>query len=503
MTREPVIVIGGGIAGLTAAALLTFEGVPITLLESHHQFGGCAGTFRRGPFVFDVGATQVAGLEPGGSHERVFRHLGCPLPGAELLELACLIDLLDGSEPIHLWHDAGKWEKERRRQFPGCEAFWSLCDFLHKSNWDFAGRDPVLPARNIWDFAQLLKAIRPMNLGTGLLSTFCVSDLLRICGCAHDKRLRHFLDLQLRLYSQKPAERTAALYGATVLQMAQEPLGLWHLKGSMQKLADHLASCISRDGGKLLTRHRVVGLAGGGHKHPWKVDVISPDERLLQLESRDVVCSLPPQCLLKLIQPGAGLPDSYRKRLELLPKPSGAIVFYGAVDRALLPENCPAHIQLAVTDPGALFISISREGDGRAPKGTATLIASVFTKTADWCFLSKPEYKKQKHLTLIKIMSELEKYFDFDSKGWLHKELATPKSFSHWTGRPEGIVGGLGQDPGIFGLFGLPSRTPTAGLWLCGDSIYPGEGTAGVTQSALIVSRQLMAQRGLQMNVPG
>ena len=75
-----MIVIGGGIAGLTAAALLAHDGIAVTLLEAHHQAGGCAGTFRRGAWTFDVGATQVAGLEPGGSHARILRHLGLALP---------------------------------------------------------------------------------------------------------------------------------------------------------------------------------------------------------------------------------------------------------------------------------------------------------------------------------------------------------------------------------------------------------------------------------------
>jgi phytoene dehydrogenase-like protein len=44
-----VLVVGAGIAGLTAAALLAKQGRSVVLLEAHHQSGGCAGTFRRGP----------------------------------------------------------------------------------------------------------------------------------------------------------------------------------------------------------------------------------------------------------------------------------------------------------------------------------------------------------------------------------------------------------------------------------------------------------------------
>ncbi|MFM8008175.1 MAG: C-3',4' desaturase CrtD, partial [Dolichospermum sp.] len=82
-------------------------------------------------------------------------------------------------------------------------------------------------------------------------------DALRLCGLGNDKRLRTFLDLQLKLYSQVSAEETALLYAATALNVSQLPQGLFHLQGSMQVLSDRLVESLERDGGKLLMRHTI------------------------------------------------------------------------------------------------------------------------------------------------------------------------------------------------------------------------------------------------------
>ncbi len=147
-------------------------------------------------------------------------------------------------------------------------------------------------------------------------------------------------------------------------------------------------------------------------------------------------------------------------------------------------------------DLGSLFISFSEDGDGRAPKGEITIIASVFANVNDWQGINRNVYMTKKNYFFKKISQAIEKSFEISPENWLHRELATPLSFERWTNRPKGIVGGLGQNPDIFGIFGLSSRTPMRGLWLCGDSIYPGEGTAGVSQSAAMVARQIIASKG-------
>ena len=78
MRKSEIVVVGAGIAGLTSAAILSKQGLSVPLIDSHTQSGGCAGTFKRKNYIFDVGATQVAGLEKGGIHSVSYTHLTLP-----------------------------------------------------------------------------------------------------------------------------------------------------------------------------------------------------------------------------------------------------------------------------------------------------------------------------------------------------------------------------------------------------------------------------------------
>jgi phytoene dehydrogenase-like protein len=55
MTARHVVVIGGGLAGITAAIELREAGVEVTLLESRPWLGGATCSFTRGSLTIDNG----------------------------------------------------------------------------------------------------------------------------------------------------------------------------------------------------------------------------------------------------------------------------------------------------------------------------------------------------------------------------------------------------------------------------------------------------------------
>lgn len=494
--NEKVIVVGAGIAGLTAGALLARWGYEVSIFDQAIVPGGCASTFKRRGFTFDVGATQVAGLEPGGIHHRIFRELEVDPPQATNCDPACAVFLPGENQPISVWRDQEKWIAQRKSQFPGSEPFWQLMATLFRASWKFQGRDPVLPPRNLWDLWQLVQALRLDTMTTVPFTLMTVGDALRLYGLEKDRRLKTFLDLQLKLYSQVDADSTALLYAATALAVSQSPQGLFHLQGSMQVLSDRLTEALEKYGGKLFMRHTVEKI------HTDSTGAIGVTIRnqktgqVWQEKGNQIVTNVTVQNLMQLLdQP----PQGYQKRVDKLPEGSGAFVVYLGVKSEAIPSECPPHLQFlydydgVIGENNSLFVSVSKPGDGRAPEGCATLIASSFTDTQIWWNKSEEEYQQLKEKYTQGAITRLGEYFNLKAETIIHQEAATPRTFAHFTARDRGMVGGIGQRVPNFGPFGFANRTPIKHLWLVGDSTHPGEGTAGVSYSALTVARQIMA----------
>ncbi len=77
-----VIVIGAGIGGLTAAALLSKAGLSVCVLEKEPHVGGYLAGFRRKHFIFDTAIHWLNQYGPGGILDKLFNVIGRDHPKA-------------------------------------------------------------------------------------------------------------------------------------------------------------------------------------------------------------------------------------------------------------------------------------------------------------------------------------------------------------------------------------------------------------------------------------
>src|SRR5882762_4746408 len=114
-----VAVVGGGIGGLTIAALLAARGVNVCLFERQSRPGGCVANFEHLGYAFEPTAGLYSGWEPGGIYERIFSELPVKCPDAQRLSPSYLVRLPDQTELV-VSEDSGQFAAELRQSFPEC-----------------------------------------------------------------------------------------------------------------------------------------------------------------------------------------------------------------------------------------------------------------------------------------------------------------------------------------------------------------------------------------------
>jgi phytoene dehydrogenase-like protein len=114
-----VVVVGGGIGGLTVAALLAQRGADVCVLERERQAGGCAAPFEKFDHSFESGYGLFTGWNAGEIHRRVFSELPVDPPEVRVCEPPYVVRLPDASE-IALVANQDEFEATLRQGFPEC-----------------------------------------------------------------------------------------------------------------------------------------------------------------------------------------------------------------------------------------------------------------------------------------------------------------------------------------------------------------------------------------------
>ena len=455
-----VVVVGGGIGGLTTAALLAARGINVCLLERNAHVGGCVANFEHLGYTFEPTAGLYSGWEADGVYQRVFAKLPVGPPQVDRLSPSYVVRLPDGLE-IAVSSDADKFESDLRLAFPEC-------------------------SQAAVAFYQLLER----SLGQSVANQPLASSL---AGCS--TRFRRFIDVQLQTFTQTASDQCPLDRAALALTTPRR--GMWSIRGGAQALADALAASLKHSGGSLRLNTPVLRLAYGTGGLPIGVDLLS-GERVTA--TRAIVSNLTVWDTYGKLIGLSRTPSTISSQLKQL-QAWGAYLLFLGLDRAAASRLSSSRI-LAVTDwqedetyapDSAQFVfAAAPPWDVRGPEDKLATTVTTYTHAEDWFAFHQDEtaHEEQDQATLESLWSRIHIAMPELGDSIEVIESATPRTFYENTRRKLGMVGMPGGHLKVPGPDHAGS-TSFPNVFLVGDTSSTIPGLEGVSKSALQVANRL------------
>lgn len=509
--RCDVSIIGAGLGGLMAGALLARQGHQVAIFDQHYVAGGCATMYSRVSqgerYQFDIGLHYVGDCQPGGRLPKLLEQAG--------VEVEFLPMDMDGFDtivlpgltfPIPAGHDA---YRDRLVQFFPSEV------------------------RGIDRYVRLLKEVdalsaeinrerRGLSATAGLLWTAATKARLApryqnatmaqvLDDCTQDPALRAVILGQSGDYGL-PASRVSAMLHMGLANHYFK--GAWYPKGGGQVIADRLCEVIESHGGVVCLRKTVEkilvldGKACGVQVRGMRQDSqkVLSKQVLSNADIRRTMLELLPQDSLP--------PDQWRRAQNWQ---MGGAIFLSCFgirgdlrERGLGPRNywcfdsldtegIYGDITKGRLDPRAVYITSASLKDpdthGHTPEGVMGVEVMCLSpgRAEAWgvrqeevqsgAYRHNAEYLAHKQRVEEQLLDRLEAQFPGCKERLVFRESATPVTHTRFTRATDGTGYGLAATPDQF-MKGRPGyRGPIPGLFLAGANTRSGHGIVGALSS--------------------
>lgn len=437
--KYDVVIIGAGLGGLIAGAKLSKAGKSVLLVEQHSIPGGCATTFKRKDFLFEVGLHEMDGLHPRDMKTKIFQDLEV-FNNVTFLRVPEFYKFIYKDYNIVIPHDPEQAKKVLSENFPqeesAIDAYFHQILNIRQIKKKSAGKEEI----SIGDFLDSVTKNESLKLA-----------LLGNLGYYHDDPYT----LSLSYYSE--AQNAYYSGGGNFIQ------------GGSQKLSDYLAEFIKSNGGEVLYNHMVTKIIVEDNKAVGIEYKKKNSETIIVAYGDNIVANASiPQIAEKLLPEeiageiksdiskrdiGASLLTIYLgfdKMLKYLGNSNYSTFIYdNSIDKiaGILPNNKGDFSKRSFT-----FVDYGQVDNTLAPAGKSTGVICCIDYVSDWNQLSKEEYKAKKEEVAQTLINRLELLIPGIKDSVEYYEVGTSKTVERYTLNPQGAVYGFSQTPERIGL---------------------------------------------------
>ena len=505
-----VIVVGAGMGGLTAAALLCRRGKRVLVVDRHYAAGGNATIFKRKGYEFDVGIHYIGGCEPRGPIARTLDAAGATGVEFEELDPDGFDTLVFPDLRFRVPRGLDEYHRRLVEHFPderrGIDRYVAFLEQFRRVQ-----RIVRNPVSALWTLPRAPLVVRYAN------STFAHF----LDSCTSNERLRAVLAGQQGDYAQPPS-RASALVAIGLTHHYLD--GAFFPKGGGQVLADALAASIERHGGRILLRataRRIV--VEGGRVRGVVIDSPHLGERTV---TAPVVISNADlkRTLGELVGAEHLRPRTVQKARGYEMSPALGMVYLG-LNRDLVAEGHPrtnywiypsyesetgyaATMRGEFPDEPMTYVSIGSVKDPTnrrmAPPGHTNLEVMSLAPSAPeaWgvseadaasgAYRKSAEYQRRKQRYADRLLAMAERVLPGLRGQIAYQEVATPLTHARFTLATAGTSYGIALTPAQM-LMGRPgATTEIAGLYLAGASTRTAHGIGGVMSSGVVAASAIV-----------